>query len=93
MVQPFSGNILYGLSANTRTLVADNKTRLAVSNNNYFFNPYQNSHIYAEGAKTLAQWQAYSGLDATSKTHQTSPPLSPPTGEGIVLDIGTGDTA
>ncbi|NJN94757.1 MAG: hypothetical protein HC875_12005 [Anaerolineales bacterium] len=69
LVQPFSGNILYSLNAYTRTLVADNKTRLAASNNNYFFNPYQNSHIYAEGAKTLAQWQAYSGLDAASKTH------------------------
>jgi hypothetical protein len=81
LVQPFTGNILYGLSNNTRTLIADNKNKLGGSNNNYFFNPYQNSHIYAEGAKTLAQWQAYSGMDGASKTHWFNqnpgdPPLS-----------------
>lgn len=81
LVQPFSGNILYGLRSDTRTLMADSKAKLSGSNNNYFFNPYQNSHIYAEGAKTLAQWQAYSGLDSASQTHWFNqnpgdPPLS-----------------
>jgi hypothetical protein len=50
-------------------LIADNSGKLGSSNNNYFFNPYQNSHIYAQGAKTLAQWQAYSGMDGNSKTN------------------------
>ncbi|MBI1881977.1 MAG: hypothetical protein HYR94_27695, partial [Chloroflexi bacterium] len=69
LVQPFTGNILYALRSDSRTLIADNSSKLGGSNNNYFFNPYQNSHIYAQGAKTLAQWQAYSGMDGSSKTH------------------------
>lgn len=97
LVQPFSGNILYALRSDIRTLIADNKTKLSGSNNNYFFNPYQNSHIYAEGAKTLAQWQAYSGLDGASKTHWFSqnpgdPPLSiifyNETKDGQVINLG-----
>jgi hypothetical protein len=47
LVQPFTGNILYGLRNNTRTLIADNKNKLGGSNNNYFFNPYQNSRPVA----------------------------------------------
>ena len=69
LVQPFIGNILYALRSDTRTLIADNKNKLSGSNNNYFFNPYQNSHISAEGSKTLVQWQAYSSMDGNSKTH------------------------
>jgi len=69
LVQPFTGNILYALRGDSRTLLADSLSRLSGSNNNYFFNPYQNSNIYVQSAKTLAQWQSYSGMDANSKSH------------------------
>lgn len=69
LVQPFTGNILYALRSDSRTLLADSVSRLGGSNNNYFFNPYQNSHIYVQGARTLAQWQILSGQDGGSKSH------------------------
>jgi hypothetical protein len=79
LVQPFTGNILYALRSDSRTLLADIAGRLGGSNNNYFFNPYQNSHIYVQGARTLAQWQSYSGMDGASKSHWfTLAPADPP---------------
>jgi hypothetical protein len=65
-VAQFSSNVLYAGHDNARTLIAASKERLTVSNQNYFFNPYLSPHIFAEGAKTLADWQSYSGLDGTS---------------------------
>jgi len=65
-IAQFSGNVLYALHDNARTLIAATKDHLTTSNQNYFFNPYLSTHISAEGAKTLADWQSYSGLDAAS---------------------------
>jgi uncharacterized repeat protein (TIGR01451 family) len=61
-----SGNVLYALQENARTLSLSEQDRLAASDQNYFFHPYVQRHISAEGSRTLAEWQAYSGLDANS---------------------------
>ena len=63
---PVTGNILFGLQQNTWTLSAADAGRLSNSNNNSFFHPYIAQHINANGAKTLAGWQSYSGMDANS---------------------------
>lgn len=62
-----SGNVLYGLDPEARTLAMDDPSRLGASDYNYFFNPYRAEHIYADGDRSLAAWQAYSGKDANSK--------------------------
>lgn len=62
-----SGNVLYGLRDNAGTLSTAGGERLGSSDQNAFFNPYQAPHISAEGAKTLAEWQAYSGQDTHSQ--------------------------
>lgn len=64
---PVTGNILFGLQQNTWTLSAADAGRLANSNANYFFHPYITNHINSNGAKTLAGWQSYSGMDANSE--------------------------
>lgn len=63
---PVTGNILFGLQQNTWTLSAADAGRLSNSNANYFFHPYIPQHINSNGAKTLAGWQSYSGMDANS---------------------------
>ncbi len=65
-VTPVTGNILFGLQQNTWTLSAADAGRLANSNANSFFHPYIPQHINAKGAKSLAGWQSYSGMDANS---------------------------
>lgn len=72
VISSMSGNILYGLKVNDEytfagTLGANSTANLLASDNNYFFQPYRADHIAVEGRKTLAEWQAYSGLD----THST----------------------
>ncbi len=65
-VASHTGNILYSLGPQVRTLALDNIGGLAGSDGNYFFNPYQPQHIWADGDRTLATWQSFSGMDATS---------------------------
>jgi hypothetical protein len=67
LVSGMSNNVLYGLNERARTLSADSRNKLGTSDQNYFFNPYHERHISAEGWKTLAEWQSYSGKDANSK--------------------------
>ncbi len=76
-----SGNVLYALNEIARTLSASSGGGLASSDHNYFFHPYAAAHISAEGSKTLAEWQAYSGQDANSveswfSLNPGEPPLS-----------------
>lgn len=68
IIASFSGNILYSIKPQARTLIADNKDKLQAANNNYYFQPYLEKQIWAEGEKTFAAWQSYSGKDASSKT-------------------------
>ncbi|MBN1812060.1 MAG: right-handed parallel beta-helix repeat-containing protein, partial [Anaerolineae bacterium] len=68
-VSEHTGNVLYGLQQHVRTLWIDDPSRLSSSDNNYFFNPYRASHIYAGGDRTLASWQSYSGKDGSSTEH------------------------
>jgi uncharacterized repeat protein (TIGR01451 family) len=66
-VTDHSGNVLYGLDPTVRTLALPDPARLGASDGNYFFNPYNPTHIHDGADKTLAQWQAASGKDAASK--------------------------
>jgi uncharacterized repeat protein (TIGR01451 family) len=61
------GNVLYSLGQTAWTLSTANAGRLGGSDLNYFFNPFWADHINAEGGKTLAEWQVYSGMDGGSK--------------------------
>jgi uncharacterized repeat protein (TIGR01451 family) len=64
-----TGNILYSLNVDARTLSVSALSRLGTSNNNYFFSPYREEHIRSNGDKTLTGWQTYSGKDSSSKEH------------------------
>jgi hypothetical protein len=81
LIAEHSGNVLYALKETARTLSAPNAGRLAASDENYLFHPYVSQHISVSGAKTLAEWQAYSGLDIHSTENwfmldPADPPLS-----------------
>ncbi|NUM49089.1 MAG: right-handed parallel beta-helix repeat-containing protein, partial [Anaerolineales bacterium] len=65
-VSPMSGNVMYSLKTTAWTLSAADADRMANSNGNYFFNPYLPQHINVSGAKTLAEWQTFSGQDSNS---------------------------
>jgi uncharacterized repeat protein (TIGR01451 family) len=62
-----TGNILFSLNPVAPTLSLENVGGFGLSDNNYFFNPYNTRHIQANGSKTLAAWQSFSGKDAHSK--------------------------
>ena len=64
-----TGNILYSLNVDARTLSASASSQVVDSDQNYFFSPYRAEHIRVNGDKTLASWQSYSGLDANSLEH------------------------
>lgn len=66
-VSQHSGNILYSLQTNAWTLSAADSGRLGSSDQNYYINPYLAQHIEVQGTRSLADWQAYSGKDSTSK--------------------------
>jgi hypothetical protein len=68
-VTAMSGNVLYGLKTNAWTLYLDGLGNLLSSDYNYFFHPYVDKQISVggwSGRRTLAEWQAYSGLDGHS---------------------------
>ena len=64
-----TGNILYSLNVDARTLSADARSQVVSSDQNYYFSPYRSEHIRVNGDKTLAAWQSYSGLDTSSVEH------------------------
>jgi parallel beta-helix repeat protein len=71
-IAELSGNIMYGLKVHDRfhyahTLTLSDLSSLLISNNNTFFQPYRADHIGSDGNKTLAEWQAYSNMDAQSQ--------------------------
>jgi parallel beta-helix repeat protein len=62
-----TGNILYALSPDTRTLSVEDVNYLGTSDDNYFFNPFSENNIYADGdLRSLSSWRTYSGKDAES---------------------------
>lgn len=67
-VTAFQNNVLYALADDAKTLSADPAV-LTGSDNNDFFHPFVDAHIAADGDKTLSEWQAYSGMDANSRTN------------------------
>ena len=69
LVSRLEGNVLYGLQRNSWSLGMNTQSLLAASENNFFFNPYQDNHIYAATAMSFAQWQNLSGMDAQSVTN------------------------
>jgi len=68
-VSTHTGNILYSLNVDARTLSVSALSQFGTSNNNYFFSPYRDEQIRSNGDKTLVAWQAYSGQDYASKEH------------------------
>ncbi len=66
----FSGNIMYAIGANARTLSVHSASTIATSDDNYFFHPFRAQQIYAGGSqRTFKGWQTYSGKDAHSEEH------------------------
>jgi uncharacterized repeat protein (TIGR01451 family) len=61
-----TGNTLLALQLTAGTLQVDNPSELTASDYNRFYHATRPAHISAQGSKTLAQWQAYSGKDAHS---------------------------
>ena len=64
-----SQNIMFGQHGTTWTLRAPNLAAIQNSDQNSYFNLFKPDHISVQGDKTLAQWQAFSGMDAASKEH------------------------
>jgi uncharacterized repeat protein (TIGR01451 family) len=69
LVGTHTGNILYSLDVDARTLSVSDLPQLGDSDDNYFFSPYRVEHLRVNGDKTLKTWQAYSGKDPNSVEH------------------------
>lgn len=82
-----SGNVMVAQQPIARTLIADGLVNLTASNMNYFFNGYEDANIVVGSARTLAQWQSFSGLDGLSVANWYSLMLpDPPLAELFVND-------
>jgi uncharacterized repeat protein (TIGR01451 family) len=68
-VSSHTGNILYSLNVDARTLSVNELSQFGSSDNNCFFSPYRDEQIRSDGDKTLVGWQSYSGKDSNSKEH------------------------
>lgn len=64
-VTTLSGNTLYGLEPNARTLWTGT-AMLQSSDDNRFLHPRREAHIHLDTDLSLAAWQSQSGLDAHS---------------------------
>lgn len=86
------GNVLFALKSTARTLTGV-RANLTASDYNDFFHPYVVRHISVDGSKTLAEWQAYSGLDAHSHaTWYTQAIGEPPRSRIFYNDTAVGQT-
>jgi len=86
-----TGNTLFPLAANRRTLHISDPTSLIISDGNSFMSPYDDRSIVDDTAGgvglTLAGWQGWSGHDATSSAHwYTQQPGEPPLSKIFVND-------
>ena len=66
VISQHQNNVLYALDEGARTFIVDSLDNVTISDDNYFFNPYRQAHISAEGLKMLQAWQVYSGQDANN---------------------------
>lgn len=68
-----SGNTMYSIADNQRTLFVRDHDSLNQSDENKFFNPYRDASIMVQQTGyetyTLEEWRVYSGLDSTSQAH------------------------
>ena len=98
------GNVLFSLAPTRRTLQLATRSNLTASDNNDFFNPYDDLTIAAAEAgpvaMTLAEWQSFSGQDGNSAAHwYTLDPADPPRSEIFVnataaaVDVDLGGAA
>ncbi len=73
-----TGNTLYAIAGNARTLYAKTENNATFANDNRYFHPSVAAHIYLElifTDHTLAQWQTLSGQDSHStESWYTAPP-------------------
>ncbi|MGB6849272.1 MAG: right-handed parallel beta-helix repeat-containing protein [Thermoanaerobaculia bacterium] len=95
-----TGNTLFPLASNRRTLRISAPTALTFSDGNTFMSPYDDRSIVDDTAGgvglTLAEWQSWSGHDGTSSAHwytreSGEPPLSKifinDTAEEMIIDL------
>ena len=61
-----TGNVFYSQAEGARTLTLDLLSNVTNSDFNYFFNPFSQNHIVAQGLRDLAGWQTLSGQDQNS---------------------------
>lgn len=71
-IASFTGNLMLGKLSTAGTLSVETGGQLSASDYNGFYHANRAAHIYAQGNKTLAQWQAYSGKDAHSAESVTA---------------------
>lgn len=84
-----NGNVLFSLAPTRRTLQLAIRSNLMASDNNDFFNPYDDLTIAAAEAgpvaMTLGEWQSWTGQDGNSAAHwYTLTPADPPVSEILV---------
>jgi hypothetical protein len=91
-----SGNRLLGLNHEAWTIYARSLSNFVSSDNNHVFHPYVDEHIaFGPGwtRYTFAEWQAYSGLEAHSKTNwYTQPEGEAPRSRILYNDTQTSKT-
>ncbi len=76
-----TGNRLYGLNTKAWTLYSRSLSNWIASDYNYIFHPYVNNHIaYGQSwtRYTFADWKAFSGLEAHSRTNWFTQPVGEP---------------
>ncbi len=89
-----SGNIMFPLGPNRRSMRISNLNTLTASNDNYFISPYDSQSIVDDSVggagMTLAGWQSHSGRDGSSSDHwYTQTPGSEPRSQIFINDGGT----
>ncbi|MEJ2084519.1 MAG: right-handed parallel beta-helix repeat-containing protein, partial [Acidobacteriota bacterium] len=88
-----SGNVLFPLGPNRRSLRVSSLANLSSSDDNVFMSPYDDTSIVddsAGGEMTLADWQSHSGEDGSSTSHwYTQAPGSEPLSRIFINDTGS----
>jgi parallel beta-helix repeat protein len=89
-----SGNIMFPLGINRRSLRVSDSSYLTASDNNYFMSPYYDTSVADSSAgccdMALAGWQSWSGIDGASVAHwYTLNSTDPPRSEIFINDTGS----
>ena len=68
-----SGNIMFPIGINRRSMRVGDRDYLTASDDNVFFSPFYDTSLADDSTgccdKTLAEWQALSGMDSSSTAH------------------------